>query len=111
MLRMVFDSIMNGEYAKMKIDTKSYYEFVKRFPKGINKANWYVDGVRQDKLDKLQGISSYQEFYETGEALAHMMLDQFGFLRTGNINKKLTGDKYKELMYNIKAMRDEATGK
>lgn len=56
---MVFDSIMNGEYAKMKIDTKSYYEFVKRFPKGINKANWYVDGVRQDKLDKLQGISSY----------------------------------------------------
>ena len=111
MLRMVFDSIMNGEYAKMKIDTKSYYEFVKRFPKGINKAEWYVDGVRQDKLDKLQGISSYQEFYETGEALAHMMLDQFGFLRTGNINKKLTGEKYKELMYNIKAMRDEATGK
>ena len=40
-----------------------------------------------------------------------MMLDQFGFLRTGNINKKLTGEKYKELMYNIKAMRDEATGK
>jgi len=59
----------------------------------------------------LQGISSYQEFYETGEALAHMMLDQFGFLRSGNINKKLTGEKYKALLQNIKEMRDEATGK
>jgi len=46
MLRMVFDSVINGEYSKMKIDTKSYLEFVKRFPNGVNKADWYVDGVR-----------------------------------------------------------------
>ena len=111
MLRMVFDSIMNGEYTKLKIDTKSYYEFVKRFPNGINQTDWYIDGVKQDKLNKLQGISSYREFYETGEALAHMMLDQFGFLRSGDINKKITNEKYRALIQNLQDMRDSATGK
>jgi len=46
MLQLVFDSIMAGEYKKANLDMKSYLEFKQRFPDGVNKADFTVDGVR-----------------------------------------------------------------
>lgn len=101
-IHKMFNDIREGKYSGMSLDEQSVSEFEKAY-RGKVFSDFSVSGVKEEDLDKLKTISTYQEFYNTAEAVAHYFLDFANIKHVDNItslNSKTIEDFFEKLKFN-----------
>jgi len=75
-IRRIYNGILSGEYKGVALDKESLQEFQKAYDKQYG-AEFTVPGVDQKYIDNFKGITSYQQFYRIGNALAYKLINDY----------------------------------
>lgn len=102
LMRKVYKDIRNGKYASVNPGQQALLEFNTKFPNGVY-ANYYVPGVRQQAVDNMTEITSYDQWYSVAQSLAHAVIDQIATdqARFDKEEAKTLQDKLEEIQKNI----------
>ena len=100
-IRRIYNGILSGEYKGVALDKESLQEFQKAYDKQYG-AEFTVPGVDQKYIDNFKGITSYQQFYRIGNALAYKLINDYA-LTTPEQIKHATADQYQSLIEDLKS--------
>ena len=97
----VFKDINTGKYKTVKIDSDSMKQFKTAYKTGAPSKSFIVSGINNKALEKLDGIDTYQQFYQSATALANKLLDDYS-LDTVESIKSLTYDGIKLFLEDLR---------
>ena len=100
LISKMYKDIRSGVYAKLPLDQQSVEEFNKAY-NGKVYSDFSVSGKTSEELDKLKTISSYQEFYNTAESVAHYFLDFANIKHINNV-RNLNGNMFKSFFEKLR---------
>jgi hypothetical protein len=102
-----FKKIKNGGYRSSKLDPQSVREFHRRYENGVPKLR-YISGVRKKDINKLEHITTYQDFFNIVEAVIRRIYVELDLSTMDKIqqygNKK---KRFKDVLAIVDKMIDE----
>mgnify|MGYP003602812084 CR=1 FL=1 len=98
----VYENILSGKYKRVHLDNESLQQFKSKYSSGVKMKNFVVPGISQKKIDKLQYIEDYQDFYRCATSLANKMLDDYSLDTIGDIKKAIDNAKLSRFLRKIK---------
>ena len=82
----VFRNINDGKYRLQQIDKESLQQFKMAYKNGVNSKSFYVSNISSERLNKLQGIDTRQQFFQAATSLANKLIDDYSLDSTKGID-------------------------
>lgn len=83
-IRLLFENIQKGEYKGATVDSESLNDFMKAYNGEVYK-KFYAEGVQDDQTDNFKSISTYRQFYNVAENIAHGFIDFLNIKKAENV--------------------------
>lgn len=83
-IKLLFDNIRKGVYKGATIDDESLQDFMKSYGGEVYK-RFSAEGVSDDQTDQFKAISTYRQFYNVAENVAHGFIDFLNIKKAENV--------------------------
>lgn len=100
LIRRVFDSIQNGDYAGATLDQDSLQEFKRGYSGSVAKTEFSYPGVSQIELNQIDGINDYHTFQQVGVSLANKLLEYYD-VQTIEDLQSINSESFRQFMENL----------
>ena len=100
LIRRVFDSIQNGDYAGATLDQDSLQEFKRGYAGSVAKSEFSYPGVPQRELDQIDGVNDYHTFQQVGVSLANKLLEYYD-VQTIEDLQSINSESFRQFMENL----------
>lgn len=84
-IKLLFDSIVKGDYKNQIIDQESLEDFQKAY-NGEAYKKFQAEGATEEQIDNFKTISTYQQFYAVAENVAHGFIDFMNIKKAENVS-------------------------
>lgn len=102
----VFRNINNGKYRLQQIDRESLQQFKMAYKNGVNSKSFYVSNIAPERLNKLQGIDTRQQFFQAATSLANKLIDDYSLDSTKGIDD-IKYDDIQQFLTNLKSQNPD----
>ena len=84
-IKLLFNNIRKGTYKGVGIDDESLQDFMKAYG-GEAYKKFSAEGVSDDQTDQFKTISTYRQFYNVAENVAHGFIDFLNIKKAENVS-------------------------
>ena len=102
----VFRNINDGKYRLQQIDKESLQQFKMAYKNGVNSKSFYVSNISSERLNKLQGIDTRQQFFQAATSLANKLIDDYSLDSTKGIDN-IKYDDIQQFLTNLKSQNPD----
>ena len=102
----VFRNINDGKYRLQQIDKESLQQFKMAYKNGVNSKSFYVSNIASERLNKLQGIDTRQQFFQAATSLANKLIDDYSLDSTKGIDN-IKYDDIQQFLTNLKSQNPD----
>lgn len=102
----VFRNINDGKYRLQQIDKESLQQFKMAYKNGVNSKSFYVSNIAPERLNKLQGIDTRQQFFQAATSLANKLIDDYSLDSTKGIDD-VKYDDIQQFLTNLKSQNPD----
>lgn len=102
----VFRNINDGKYRLQQIDKESLQQFKIAYKNGVNSKSFYVSNISSERLNKLQGIDTRQQFFQAATSLANKLIDDYSLDSTKGIDN-IKYDDIQQFLTNLKSQNHD----
>lgn len=102
----VFRNINDGKYRLQQIDKESLQQFKMAYKNGVNSKSFYVSNISSERLNKLHGIDTRQQFFQAATSLANKLIDDYSLDSTKGIDN-IKYDDIQQFLTNLKSQNPD----
>lgn len=102
----VFRNINDEKYRLQQIDKESLQQFKIAYKNGVNSKSFYVSNISSERLNKLQGIDTRQQFFQAATSLANKLIDDYSLDSTKGIDN-IKYEDIQQFLTNLKSQNPD----